>query len=389
MCLKPILIDNPNYHNPLASTDYGILHDCVNSKLSVPCGHCSVCIALRQAYVVQRMQMESLDNLLFMGMVSYNNESLPSMNVNGYNIRYALSDDISNMMRYIRYNNELPNFRYFAVSEFGGQKHRPHWHFIISLPKKYYQDQYGRIHLHDCYSLQEKLWSLFLKYWRRNYGSRKFPVWQPLLTYKCVGNKRNYDLSFIDTISGSCEDAAFYSSKYATKYDDYTDDLKSALYFNLPDDEFKDVWQKVKPRTLWSKFFGDPKNPKVAEYITDCINRSLTAGEVLPCFFNPVSGQSFPMSPYYQKKFLWHDAAIEFKLRQLNSERLLPDIYETKLKDIILKRTQDLIRYRSEDPSQFLYDDFDSNNSIIYNFKHEHGNIEIPALLDDFALDEW
>lgn len=160
MCLTPLLIDNPNYNNPLKDSYYGLLHNCIDSKLSVPCGHCSTCIALRQAYLVQRMQMESLDNLLFFGMVSYNTPSLPSMIVNGFNLRYALGSDMSNMMRHIRLNNELPPFRYFAVSEFGGNKHRPHWHFLISLPKKHYADLFGRVHLVDALTLQDQLLSL-------------------------------------------------------------------------------------------------------------------------------------------------------------------------------------------------------------------------------------
>lgn len=121
MCLKPILVDNPNFRHPLADTDYGILHDCTSMKLEVPCGHCEVCICLRQAYLVQRMQMESIDNLLFFGMVSYNEDSLPYIYTNDKKIRYALGNDMSNMMRHVRLSGLLPPFRYFAVSEFGGR----------------------------------------------------------------------------------------------------------------------------------------------------------------------------------------------------------------------------------------------------------------------------
>lgn len=388
MCLKPILIPNPNFNNPLKDTDYGIIHNCVDSHLSVPCGNCSVCIALRQAYLVQRMQMESLDNLLFFGMVSYNNPSLPSLMVNGRRITYAAGDDMSNMMRHVRLNDELPPFRYFAVSERGTVGHRPHWHFIISLPKKYYVDQYGRVQLHTCYTLQDKLWHLFLKYWRRNYGSRKFPDWRPLLTYKQRGLKRNYDLSFIDTISGNVEDAAFYCTKYATKYDEYTDRLKSALYFNLPENKFKDIWKIVRPKTLWSKGFGDPFNPDVKSHILKGIDFSIQTGSILPLFINPFSGQTFPLSPYYQKKFLDKDSLIHFKLLQSQHEKELPSIYETHLKDLMLERTRDMIRYRSDDGSQFLYDDYDQSHLIINEYE-SYGNLEKTLIMDDFTPDEW
>lgn len=388
MCLKPISIDNPNYNHPLADTDYGLLHNCVDSKLSVPCGHCSTCIALKQAYLVQRMQMESLDNLLFMGMVSYNNASLPTLNVNDFCIRYADGADFSNMIRHIRLNNELPDFRYFAVSEFGGKKHRPHWHFIVSIPKIHYADKYGRVHLSDAITLQEHLWAVFLKYWRRNYGSRKFPDWRPLLTYKCVGTKRNYDLSFIDTLSGNCEDAAFYATKYATKYDDYTDRLKSALYFNLPDNKFVDIWKIVRPRTLWSKGFGDPYNPDVYDHVMKGIQYSIDSGSILPLFINPNTGQTFPLSPYYQKKFMTKDQAVHFKILQSQNEKELPTIYETTLKDFLLKQTQERIRYRSEDPLQFLDCDIDSNINLINDFL-QNGDLEQNFVLDDWSFDDW
>lgn len=388
MCLKPILVDNPNFGHPLADTDYGLLHDCTSQKLEVPCGHCEVCICLRQAYLVQRMQMESIDNLLYFGMVSYNPQSLPYLYTNDFKIRYAYGHDMSNMMRHVRLSGLLPPFRYFAVSEFGGNTHRPHWHFIVSLPKSYIADQFGRVHLSDALDLEHKLWHIFLKYWRRNYGGRRYPEWRPLLTYKRVGNKRNYDLTFIDTLSGSVDDAAFYATKYATKYDEYTDRLKSALFFNLPSDEFSRIWKIVRPRTLWSKGFGDPFNSEVASHIIDGINRSLTAGQILPCFFNPNSGQSFPLSPYYQKKFLWTEAALEFKRRQRNSEKRLPDIYETQLSDLMLKRKQSLIYHRNEDPYIFL-DDGDYDPLFNKLNLSDYGNFQTDFELADFSWDEW
>lgn len=389
MCLKPITIENPNYNNPLKDTDYGILHNCVDSHLAVPCGHCSVCIALRQSYAVQKMQMESMDNLLFVGMVSYNNESLPSVNVNGYRIRYADGADISNMMRHIRLNNELPSFRYMAVSEFGGKKHRPHWHFILSIPKSAVADQYGRIHLCDVETLRQKLWHTFLKYWRRNYGSRKYPDWRPLLTYKQKGSKCNYSLTWIDTLSGNVEDAAFYATKYATKYDDYTDRLKSALFYNCSESEFAEVWSKVRPRTQWSKGFGDPKNPRVRDYICDCIDKSLRSGEILPMFLSPTTGQSFPMSPYFQQKFMWRDAAIAFKLRQQLSERENPDYFDNLIQDKYLAIKKKQINSRSDDPYEFLLDDeWDLNINFINNCK-QNGNIETDFGVADFTPDEW
>lgn len=331
--------------------------------------------------------MESLDNLLYFGMVSYNNKSLPSINVNGFNLRYASRDDMSNMMRHIRKNEDLPSFRYFAVSEFGGNSHRPHWHFIVSFPKSYLADKFGRVHLVDALSFEQDLWHLFLKYWRRNYGCRRYPDWQPLLTYKCRGNKRNYDLSFIDTISGNCEDAAFYVTKYATKYDDYTDDLKSALFFNLPEKDFISTWKLIRPRTLWSKQFGDPNNPSVAAHILDGINKSIVSDSILPLFFNPNTGQSFPLSPYYQKKFLTLEQALIFKERQLSCDKPLQDIYLTHLADAKLKIRQSRIAYHSDDPSVFLEDDL-TDQIEQFNSLHD-GKTKDFFGMDDFTQDEW
>lgn len=240
----------------------------------------------------------------------------------------------------------------------------------------------------DAISLQEKLWYIFLKYWRRNYGSRKFPDWRPLLTYKCVGTKRNFDLSFIDTLSGNCEDAAFYATKYATKYDEYTDRLKSALYFNLPDNKFLDIWKIVKPRSLWSKGFGDPFNPEVYDHVMTGIEHSIESGSILPLFINPNTGQTFPLSPYYQKKFMTKEQVIHFKILQSQNDKDLPSIYETTLKDFMLEKTKERIRYRSDDSFQFLDTDIDFNSNIINDFT-QNGNLEENIFLDDWSFDGW
>lgn len=315
MCLSPVMIDNPNRH--YTKNPYSIYYDTSSQKMAVPCGRCPVCIALRQNYLVQRVQMECIDNLLFFGTLTYNQETLPSVTVNGYDIKYADIRHFQDMMRYVRKHTNL-HFRYMAVSEFGGRRHRPHFHFLLFLPKSTLNKPYNQIDLVDLKSLQLYLHDIFLKYWRHNVGSRKFPIWVQNCTYTTRGVKRNYDLDFVDTVTSNPDDVTFYVSKYVCKFDKYVDNLKSALFFNLPEAEFKETWNLVKPRFLYSKGFGNPHSKNVEKYIKDCVQRGIDNTDFpYPCYYSPTTGASFPLSPYYRKRFLTFDQEVIFRERCL------------------------------------------------------------------------
>ena len=66
MCISPIQIKNP--YLGLGKLGLNRLHDTVNTYINVPCGHCPACTSLRQTWINQRVQMESLDNYLDLGL---------------------------------------------------------------------------------------------------------------------------------------------------------------------------------------------------------------------------------------------------------------------------------------------------------------------------------
>ena len=79
MCIRPILIENPYYG--LKNVGLNRFHDCTSRFIKVPCNNCPSCIALRQNYFIQRTQMESLDNHLFMLTLTYKTSSIPRFEV--------------------------------------------------------------------------------------------------------------------------------------------------------------------------------------------------------------------------------------------------------------------------------------------------------------------
>lgn len=61
----------------------------------------------------------------------------------------------------------------------------------------------------------------------------------------------------------------------------------------------------MKPRANISKGFGNPTDPTVANYIRCCIDHSINDSSCkYPYFINPVTGVTFPLSPYYRRKFM-------------------------------------------------------------------------------------
>lgn len=392
MCLSPVYINNPNRHytkNPFSN-----LYDSISQKIAVPCGRCPVCIALRQNYLVQRVQMECLDNLLFFGTLTYNNETLPSVTVNGYDIKYANIRHVQDMMRYIRKHEKL-HFRYMVVSEFGGKRHRPHFHFLLFIPKSIFNKPYIQIDTVDLQSMRVYLHEVFLKYWRHNIGSRKFPIWVQNCTYKCIGYKRNYDLDFVDTISSSPDDVTFYVSKYVCKFDSYVDKLKSALFFNLPEAEFKETWNTVRPRFLYSKGFGNPHSEHVKEYIIDCIERGIRNTDFpYPCYFSPTTGQSFPLSPYYRRRFVSFENELIFKERMLQLSPTgvagdkeldeFPDLVKRKFDRFEVVKQQ--IASRDFDNNMLFHDPDFNINTFLANYGH---NIYFENSSEDFDISDF
>lgn len=402
MCLSPVPVDNLNRDFLVKRTFLAPYLDTVSSKILVPCGYCAVCLQLKQQYLVQRVQMESLDNIILYGMLSYNPETLPVMDVNGYKIKYADIRHFQDMIRLIRKNDNLPDFRYFACTERGGRRHRPHFHFMIFYPKSAISDDYGLINSWHLQHLQAVFHPFFLERWRHNIGSRKFPIWKPNCNYIQRGFKRNYDLQVVDTVSKDCSDSAFYITKYSTKFDDYEDRLKSAIRLNTSEAEFKDIWQKLRSKYLMSKGFGNWKSPLVKEHILKGIDYSLNNKDCFyPVYFSPYSGMQFPLCRYYRKKFMTADQELVFRQRLLDasptgvisdaqiSEPLTPDQVVRKID--AFEYTKDQIRRRDQDIHQgfdFLsLEDYNIDDLILTD--KSYGKIEMLNPMDFESAVDW
>lgn len=313
MCISPVEIDNPNYHlyHLLEKRPYLNVY---TQKIPVPCGRCNVCLSLKQQYLVQRVQMESLSHDLYFGTLTYRNEFLPCLDVSGMTVNYFSIADWQSMIKYIRKYENLPDFKYMLVTEYGGRRHRPHAHFMLSFES----DQSHT--LADRQSFAMKLHDIFLKHWRRNiaYTGKKTktgkkrvntrnPVWMPLCDYVRTRRGYNFDLHYLNpnsTFEG-VSSVAFYVSKYCLKYDKWIDRFKSKLFFSLDHDTFTFVWDLVKPRILLSKGFGSVHDPKVFNHLWKGIELAEnTPDAIYPYFISPVDGSTYPLSPYYQSKLL-------------------------------------------------------------------------------------
>ena len=374
MCIRPILIDNP--YKGLKYVGLNRYHDTTSAYIPVPCGNCPSCIALRQSYFVQRCQMESLDCHLFMLTLTYSTPMIRSIDVNGRRLFYADWTDFQKMCKRLR--NRGLKFRYLAVSEYGGNKHRPHFHAIISIPKGD-KDTY-----HDILNLQYKFHDLFLGEWRRNYGSDSKPKYKDLCEKIFSFRGRTFDFHYIDPSStdNGESDVAFYVTKYVTKSDKWVDKLKSALKLNLSNDKFVEVWKLLKPRCCVSKGFGNYSSDKVKLHVRKGIQLSLDSGSEFPYFINPYTGQTFPLAPTFKKRFLTLEDQKVFFSRSPHDD----GYHETNYLSVMQHKVRDekLSHIRKSINSKLTSYDFVYNEDI-NNISPEslEKNIDCPDILPD------
>lgn len=334
MCISPLRIRNPNKgasRDP--SRGINFLKDTVSTYINVPCGVCPECVMMRQMNIVQRLNVEYKFNLLFFCTLTYNNDCLPVHTCsNGRKIPYADISDLQNMFKRLKKGNLLTRpFRYFAVSEFGGEKHRPHFHVMFILPRLPEDDDIS------IWNLEQFMFKTVLGEWKRNTakrvlqkdsknGKRKMgdlvpdnvhPVFVPLCTYvrKVYRNgtvKTNYELEFVRprSIFQNEDCVSFYISKYMLKPNVYTRRLQQALHLNLPSDEYEEVWHKVRPKSLVSQGLGLASQwnedehkfialPEAKDFVRQCVQLSKVSYNS-PRYFAP-SGATYPLSRYYYK----------------------------------------------------------------------------------------
>lgn len=321
-CYSPIMIKNPckgtdkvitsgylpNGKPYYRSIDnfWSLSKDVTSDYIPVGCGVCPYCIQKKQLGIAQRIQMEATKNYLFFCTLTYDNEHLPTLTTSqGYTIRYASQEHITNFIKRLRKHSVFPRpFRVFYCSERGSLHARPHFHLIFLMPKFKDDDPLYASSLTYLFDGVKSEWTV-------NVGTRKNPIYEPLFTYvsKFVGGKlrRNYDFHYVEPkyTDGGILDCAFYVCKYMLKSSKHDRDLQIALKNNLPPSEYYEVWNKVKSRLNYSLFFGlnpdKDNNPdtEIISYLHNCVlNGDKSLG--YPCYVNPDSGSVFPLCDYYK-----------------------------------------------------------------------------------------
>lgn len=379
MCLSPVLINNPNYNSPIRDPTYRALHNVKDTKIAVPCGWCSVCLHLRQVYIIQRVQMESVNHDLYYGTLTYNQESLPIHQVSDVSFAYSDYTDWQKMIKMIRKDYPDLKFSYLIVNEYGSKKHRPHFHFLLSLPKNKTDTQADKV------SKGLFLFNVFLKYWRRNYGSTRVPVWKPLLTYVRTRKHWNYELHYLDPNSSSdgTDGVSFYVTKYVLKFDKWLDKFKSKLFFTLSEEDYKDAWSKLRPRCQMSKGFGDYQSQEVKDYIRKGVDLALQDSQAFyPYFISPVNGATFPLSPYFKRKALTISDALVFASRR-------PDFQDVDMdKNIkLMDKFEKVQQYLLSQLNYYDYEEIDDMN--VDSLSDSLLDKKLPKLtLNDFEYEE-
>lgn len=262
---------------------------------------------------IQRVQLLSTTHHVFFATLTYNSDSLPYFTCSsGIDIPYADIKDVQNMIKRIRFDNSFTRpFKYMAVSERGSFKSRPHFHILFFLPM--FSSDTPEI----IQSLEKHLYSVVFSEWKRNYGSRRNPIYKPLFTYRerYVHGvlKRNFDFHYVKPVVGfSSDSVAWYCIKYMLKPSTKEHRLQQALHLNLSEDEYNKIWNLVRSRVFFSKHFGD--SPEFVSRIRRGIDISKSAGSPFPCFYTS-DGKSFPLSRYYKSKARFYnlDDALAFK----------------------------------------------------------------------------
>ena len=310
MCVSPVYVDNPLYskegiYSPYVREIYG---DKILPKICIPCGVCPDCIQMKQSDIIQRVQMELRDKYCYMVTLTYNNDSVPWLDFsNGEKHMICDFDDIRLMIKRLRkfYPSIFDDdFKYMFVSEYGGKRHRPHYHGLLFFSK----DNRDKL---DSLSLETKLWHIVKNEWRRNYGTRFIPDYKSCFTYKKFNGYRNYDLHQILYDRGSdVSSVGYYVTKYLLKYDDYVENMVRYYHEILELEEYYDKINMFKPRRSCSHSFGI--NDYSQKYIRHCIDKSFELMKPYPIYVNPDNGTIQPLGRYFRKKFVTLDDMKKF-----------------------------------------------------------------------------
>lgn len=263
MCLCPVTIPNPYLGGRYVRTGRNVERSSdrlrsASSTIDVPCGKCSECLSRRYTDLLQRVYIESLTSYVFMVSLTYAPRCVPTLNLSTIvsssrrspgrrprclssilPIYYADYSHIQSLMKRLR-NDPLfsdREFRYFAVSEYGSERMRPHFHLLFFVSRRDGDDPlYGSV-------LEALLVPLFKTYFSRNIGTRKSPVYEPYFddVSRIVDGKEHstFDLHLVrprdaggQFIDGDASSSSATVCSYLLSYVNKTSRFESYVYSN-------------------------------------------------------------------------------------------------------------------------------------------------------------
>ena len=313
MCISPVTIPNVNYgqKSPLIRRMY----DCESRFLNVPCGHCCDCVAVKQQYLVQRARLVARDHDIYFATLTYSPKYLPTIKAGDFVHPFPDIRDVQLLFKRLRNVDAFygRSWKYIVSSEYGGMRHRPHFHILFFVKRDADQQalfERDLIEYRKHQSAFEATLNYYVfKYWSVNVGSKRNPDYRQLFDYR--RNSRGectYDLHYVDpsTSVAGVSDVAFYVTKYVFKFDKWLERKRQALALNYDRDTYKFLWNFVKTRILVSKHFGDSED--YSDYVNSCIEKAV-GRYPYAIFVNPSDGRTFPLAPYLRHKFLTVDQA--------------------------------------------------------------------------------
>nr|CDL65765.1 unnamed protein product [uncultured bacterium] len=302
MCVSPIKIKNPCRNPKLDSGITSRYTDTESLYIRVACGVCHECLSLKASQIIQRISAHCMENYAFMLTLTYKPDCTPRVVLDDTHILNCFDySHFSRMVRRIRNDKLLPYpFTYCLVGEFGGKKHRPHYHALIFFDKKYFSRN-SVIAKASLLNLQDVLYNVFKDNWSVNIGSQRKPIYLPLFEYHRRGKFCNFDLHFIDCFSDERANnaASVYVTKYLTKSSDYVRRLKAWLFLNYPRDIAFKAWKSLKPRVIMSVNLG--VNRTAAHHIDECYTDTFESGKII---YTLPDGSKPPICKYFISKYI-------------------------------------------------------------------------------------
>lgn len=301
MCLNPIQIYNKSTY--LNSANAPI-------RISVPCGKCAECLKAKQNEYTLRSYYEHKDSCYtYFDTLTYDDSNLPHYK----DIPCFNRKDVKDFLKRLRTDLDRKGFgtncfKYFLCSEYGGKRHRPHYHilFFVKNPKL------------DVLNLKH---SINKSWW---YG-----ITDSILTTK----KR-----VVNNMA-----AINYVAKYVTKDQEYQSTIDKKLNYlmntfkNQELDNLKEHLKDMRPFHLQSQSYGlsmlyDQRLLRLAEQ--ECSAELPIDGRLPKKLFLPMY---FQRKLFYdlvkdgdKRRWVLNDLGYTFKMGQIEkSTRLLKDRYTT------------------------------------------------------------